>query len=259
MKIVVFLLLLVYLCVLVYVYVTQDTTIFNSSQIEKKDSFSLIDTRDVKLKVADRVVLDGIYKKSLKKDAPLIIYFGGNSDDATRFLLHAKSLYEYDIVAFNYRGYMKSSGVPSEKALFSDALDIYDRFSKNRKVIVIGRSLGTGVAVYLASQREVKGVVLITPYDSISSLAKEKYPFLPIDLLLKHKFESIKYVQKITTPISVIEVKNDSTVPNKHTLRLIKKIKNLALHVELKNATHADILSSPDFEQTIKKSVISLL
>ncbi|MCF6174051.1 MAG: hypothetical protein L3J44_09800, partial [Campylobacteraceae bacterium] len=61
-----------------------------------------------------------------------------------------------------------------------------------------------------------------------------------------------------TAPISVIEVKNDLTVPNKHTLRLIKKIKNLALHVELKNATHADILSSPDFEQTIKKAVISL-
>ena len=147
---------------------------------------------------------------------------------------------------------MQSSGKPSEANLFNDALKIYDKFAHNSRVIVIGRSLGSGVAVYLASKREVLGVVLITPYDSIASLAKEKYPFLPINLILKNRFESLKYIEKIKSPIAIIEVKNDTTIPNSHTLRLAKKIKNLSKVVVLDKTTHADVLSHPKFEESLK-------
>ncbi len=259
LKSIIIIIILIYCIVSAYFYLIQDSKIFNFAQIEKKESFSLKDTKELKLKVANHVVLDGIYKKSNKEDAPLIIYFGGNSNDATRFLLHVKSLKDFNIVVFNYRGYLKSTGEPSEKNLFSDALKIYDTYAKNQKVIIIGRSLGTGVALYLESKRMSEGVILITPYDSIASLAKQKYPFLPIDLLLKYKFNSLKYIQKIDSPIAIITVKGDKTVPNKNTDRLIKKIKNLALQVELKNTTHADVLSHPDFEMSVKKAISKFL
>ncbi|NOX15326.1 MAG: alpha/beta hydrolase [Epsilonproteobacteria bacterium] len=256
MKIIVITVILLYGVVSIYFYLTQDSKIFNVLAIEKKASFKLKNSKEIKLKVANHVVLDGIYKKSDKKDAPLLIYFGGNADDATRFLLHIKSLEDFNVVVFNYRGYLKSTGKPSEKNLFNDALKIYDTFAKNQKVIIIGRSLGSGVAIYLASKRKALGVVLITPYDSIASLAKHKYPFLPIDLLLKYKFQSIKYVKNIDSPISIIEVEDDKTVPNKNTSRLSKKIKNLALKIELKNTTHADVLHYPDFEKILKKAIL---
>ena len=256
MKMILLVILFLYLSAWVYVYFTQDSKIFNYAQINKNPPVKLKDCEKVFLKVADGVLLQGLYKKSKQNDAPLIIYFGGNSDDATRFLLHVEGLKGFNILAFNYRGYVNSSGKPSEKNLFEDAIKIYDKFAKNSKVILIGRSLGSGVASYLASKREAEGLVLITPYDSIASLAREKYPYLPIDLLLKYKFESVKYISKINIPVAVIEVKGDTTVPNKNTQKLIKKIKNLALHVELENTTHADVLNHPDFEKIIKEAIL---
>ncbi len=255
MKIIILMVLFLYLAVLAFVYFTQDSMIFNYSQIEKKPSIELKNSEKVTLKVSHGVVLQGLYKKSKQKDAPLIIYFGGNSDDATRFLLHVEDLKGFDIIAFNYRGYVGSSGKPSEKNLFQDAIKIYDKFAKDSKVILIGRSLGTGVAVYLASKRDAKGLVLITPYDSIASLAKQKYPYLPIGLLLKYKFDSIKYISKIKTPVAVIEVKDDTTVPNKNTQRLVKKVKNLVAFVVLKNTTHADVLQHPNFQKVLKETI----
>jgi len=256
MKIVLLAILFLYLAVLAFVYFAQDSMIFNSSQIEKKPPVELENSEKVTLKVSNGVALQGLYKKSKQKDVPLIIYFGGNSDDATRFLLHVKKLKGFDILVFNYRGYMDSSGKPSEKNLFEDAIKIYDKFVKKSKVILIGRSLGTGVAVYLASKREAKGLVLITPYDSIASLAKQKYPYLPINLLLKHKFDSTKYISKTETPVAIIEVKDDATVPNKNTQRLVKKVKNLVAFVVLKDTTHANVLNHPDFQKVLKEAIL---
>lgn len=255
MKVLLLVVIFLYISIVAYFYFTQDSKIFNISEIPSNPPIALKNVKKISLKVSGGVVLDGVYKKSNQKDAPTIIYFGGNSDDATRFFLHVEDLSNINIVTFNYRGYVNSGGKPSEKNLFKDAIKIYDKFAKNSKVILVGRSLGSGVALYLASKREVKGVVLIAPYDSISSLAKDKYPFLPIDLILKHKFESIKYVEKITSPISIIEVKGDKTIPNSHTLKLSKKIKNLSKVIVLKNTTHADVLNHPRFKEDLKNII----
>jgi len=255
MKILLFISLLLYLSILAYVYFTQEDKIFNIAQIEEKEPFSPKDSKKIKLEVANGIFLDGLYKKSDRHNALLLIYFGGNSDDAMRFLLHVEHMQDFDIVVFNYRGYLKSGGVPSEKNLFSDSLKIYDTYANARKVVLVGRSLGTGVGAYLASKREVDGIILITPYDSIVSLAKGKYPFLPINLLLKYKFESIKHIQKTDAPIAVIEVKDDKIVPNTNTQKLLQKIKNLALHVELTNTTHTDILNYQNLGKIIKEAI----
>lgn len=255
MKILLLLTVFLYIVVVAYFYFTQDSKIFNISEIPSNPPVILKNVKKISLEVDDGVVLDGVYKKSNQKDVPTIIYFGGNSDDARRFLLHVKKLNDFNIVTFNYRGYLQSGGKPSEISLFNDALKIYDKFANDSGVIVVGRSLGSGVAVYLASKRKVLGVVLITPYDSIASLAKQKYPFLPVNLMLKYKFESIKYIEKIKSPIGIIEVKNDTTIPNSHTLKLLKKIKNLSKIVVLKNTTHADVLNHPKFEESLKSLI----
>jgi pimeloyl-ACP methyl ester carboxylesterase len=255
MKFVFFVFLLFYLGVLVYFYLTQDSKIFKPNDIEKREPVEVKNMKNISLHVNGNATLYGVYRKADKNDAKLILYFGGNSDDATRILLHVKSLKEFDFIAFNYRGFVKSSGKPTQKALFSDALEIYDKYTKDKDVIVIGRSLGTGVASYLASKRKVKGVVLITPYDSIASMGKEKYPYLPIYMLLKHKFESVKYIQNVNTPIGLIEVKNDEVIIKSHFDKFKAKVKNIALHVVLENTTHGEVLTHPNFEITIRKMI----
>jgi len=255
MKFVFFVFLLLYLGVLVYFYFTQDSKIFKPNDIEKREPIEVKNMKNISLHVNGDATLYGVYRKADKNDAKLILYFGGNSDDATRILLHVKSLKEFNFIAFNYRGFVKSSGKPTQKALFSDALEIYDKYAKNRDVIVVGRSLGTGVASYLASKRKVKGVVLITPYDSIASMGKEKYPYLPIYMLLKHKFESIKYIQNVSAPIGLIEVKNDEVITKPHFDKLKSKVQNMALHVVFENTTHGEVLTHPDFETTLRKMI----
>jgi len=252
MKFIIIGIIFVYFIVLSYIYLTQDEKIFNKNAIELLPTFKVANMEHISLHVGDNAILDGVYKHSKKQNAPLLIYFGGNADDATRILLHVEGLVDFDIVSFNYRGYLKSTGKPSEKYLFSDALSIYDKYSKDRKTIIIGRSLGTGVATYLASKREIKGLVLITPYNSIASIAQRKYPIFPINLLLRHKFNSVKYMLHVKAPVSIIEVDNDQVIPHYHLLKLKKVIPNLSLHVILKDTTHADVLTHNKFEKNLQ-------
>ncbi len=240
--------------VLVYIYLTQDRQVFNFSAIELKEPFDLVDTQRISLEM-DEITLRGVYKTSQDSHAKLILYFGGNADDATRVLLHTKNLKEFDIVAFNYRGFVDSEGAPSEKAMFSDALKIYDKFSKDREVIVIGRSLGTGVATYVASKRDVNGLILITPFDSILHMAQTKHPYFFMKALLKHRFESVKYMPSVRSKVGLIEVSNDEIIPFENFDKLKDSVVNLALHVELQNTTHKEVLTHRDFEKTIREMI----
>jgi uncharacterized protein len=109
-------------------------------------------------------------------------------------------------VSFNYRGYAYSTGKPSEKSLFSDAIEQYDWLVNSEKIdpstiILMGRSLGTGVAVYLSSVRSVGKVILVTPYDSIEAVAQDRYFFLPVAFLLKNKFDSVSYARTQTSSL----------------------------------------------------------
>ncbi len=250
-------LLLLIVCLYVgavfYLYFTQDSKIFNFSIVKKQKPQVLTicgDCKEIKLE-SEEVLLDGVYKES--NSSKLIIYFGGNSDDATDFIQYCKDLNGFDIVAFNYRGNALSSGTPTQKDIFKDALKIYDVYAKEKEVYVIGRSLGSGVAVYLSHKRKLKKLLLITPYDSIEAVAKEKYPYFPISLLIKHKFNSLYFIKDIKIPITVFMVDKDITVSNKRTSNLISHIKNLSNVVIFKDTTHIDILDTPQFSEELKK------
>ncbi len=241
-----------YLIAVGYLYFTQNDQLFPAKLVEKEGKVTGENIESLSLRVADDVVLDGVLRKDEESDAGLILYFGGNADDATRFVVEVKELQGYDIVAFNYRGYVESTGKPSEEALFEDALKIYDTYAKGRKVVVIGRSLGTGVATYLSSKRVVDGLVLLTPYDSILSMAKLKYPFFPIDLLLKNKFETVNYLPLVKAKIAVIEVENDVTIPRYHLEKLLEAMPSKPLHIILSNTTHGAVLEHPNFTKELQ-------
>lgn len=234
-----------------YVYMTQDDQVFNAKMLVVKEQKIEGEGIEALTFNVDGAKLQGLQRKS-GDNAPLILYFSGNADDAREFIRVTRSLAGYDMIALNYRGYVDSSGKPSEKALYKDALAQYDAFGKGKEVILVGRSLGTGVAAYVASQREVKGVVLITPYDSILSMAKQKYPYFPIDILLKHPFEAVKYIQNVKASIAVMEVDNDTTIPRYHLEELLKKMPKTPYHVTLFNTTHGDVLEHPNFSKELQ-------
>ncbi len=240
-----------------YLYLVQSSKIFNFSFAEKIKPKVLAECKkckEIKLKL-ENATLDGVIKD--ENSSKLILYFGGNSDDATDFIKYCDDLKDFDVVAFNYRGNVLSSGKPTEKDIFKDSLKIYDDFAQNKEVYLIGRSLGSGVAIYLASKRKIKKLLLVTPYDSIENVAKDKYPYFPISLLIKYKFNSLLYSKYVNAPTTVFMVKNDKTVSNKRTKNLIKHLKDFSNIVIFKDATHANIIETKDFKEELRKWIFA--
>ena len=117
----------------------------------------------------------------------------------------------------------------------------------------MGRSLGSGIAVQVASQRPVIRLVLITPYDGLKDIAAHEYPFLPVGLLLKDKFESWRYAAKITAPTLIIAAGDDELVPRSSTERLKNRFKEgVARYVVIPNAGHNTISDSQSYMTLIK-------
>ncbi|HEX2539836.1 MAG TPA: alpha/beta fold hydrolase [Caldimonas sp.] len=144
-----------------------------------------------------------------------LIYFGGNAEDVSHNLPDLSRTFPgHAIFLLHYRGYGGSGGTPSEAALFADALALFDRVhAEHPRVLVIGRSLGSGVAVHLASVRPVARLVLVTPYDSLGEIAAGRFPIFPVRWLLRDKFESRTYAPKVTAPTLLIGAEHDEVVP----------------------------------------------
>jgi pimeloyl-ACP methyl ester carboxylesterase len=141
----------------------------------------------------------------------------------------------------SYRGYGGSEGAPSETTITADALRWYDYAVKElgaTQVIAFGRSLGSGAAVYLASQRNIRAVVLVTPYDSMIEVAKEHYPYLPVRLMLRHPFESIAHAPKLGMPLLCIAAGRDQIIPPVRSKRLFDAWAGPKRWLELEGADH---------------------
>lgn len=153
-----------------------------------------------------------------------LIYFGGNAEDVSHNLPEfAEAFPEYAVYLLNYRGFGGSGGSPSEAAIAEDALALFDQvYASHTQVSLIGRSLGSGVAVRLASQRPVQNLILVTPYNSLEEIAARQYPWVPVKWLLKDRFESGKYAAHIRVPTLLLAASDDEVIPRASTQRLLE-------------------------------------
>ena len=183
-----------------------------------------------------------------------MIYFGGNAEDVSRDLAgFAQAFPDKALYLMHYRSYGGSTGVPSEEALQRDALALFDRVEiEHSRIAVVGRSLGTGIAVRLAASRTVARLVLVTPYDSLLGLAAALYPYVPVSLLLRDPYDSGSYAAKIKTPTSFIVAEHDVVVPRESTQRLFARFnKEQATWVLLKGTDHITVTDSPEYLATL--------
>jgi uncharacterized protein len=176
-----------------------------------------------------------------------ILFYGGNASAIGQYVDFFKQFSQYTVYMVPYRGYGHSQGSPNEAALYSDALYIYDQVSANHQSIsAVGRSLGSGVATYVAANREIDKLVLITPYDSITEVAKEKYWMLPVDLLMQDRFDSYARAHKINAQTLVIIAETDQVIKRARTERLLSVLKGDHVHsIVLKGIGHSKIFNQP--------------
>jgi pimeloyl-ACP methyl ester carboxylesterase len=159
----------------------------------------------------------------------------------------------------NYRGYGQSAGLPGEKEMVSDSLALYDLFRKETdltetRLFLMGRSLGTGVAVQVAAARPALGLILITPYETIAAVAKFRYPWLPIERLLRHPFRAIDFAPKIKIPALVILAEFDEMIPIESGRRLGEALGGPAEVLTLPTG-HMDINKHPAYFEAINRFI----
>jgi len=175
------------------------------------------DFQEINLKTADETKIYGWFKPA-QKGQKTILYFHGNAGNlmgrSDRF---EKFGTQYGVLAISYRGYAKSGGEPSQEGFFQDADSAFEFLkSKNissKDVIIFGESIGSAVAINLASKYDFGALILEAPFTSILSLANKTYWFLPVSLILKDRFESDKVASKVTAPVLVLHANKDYLVP----------------------------------------------
>jgi pimeloyl-ACP methyl ester carboxylesterase len=185
-----------------------------------------------------------------------VIYFGGNAEDVSMSSPELSAAFpDAAVYGLHYRGYGGSEGKPSQQALYADALALHAIVQKqHRQIVVIGRSLGSGVATYLASQRAVERLILVTPYSSIADIAAAQFPWIPVRWLLKDPFESAEHAARCRVPIRIISAQHDEVIPAWSTQRLFEAIPPaLASQHVIAGVGHNDISLSALYQEVLRR------
>ena len=205
---------------------------------------------EIRLHHGDVTLTGWFFKNEIGPGHPLVVYYGGNAEDVTLNFADLGRFNAQSFLFMNYRGYGGSDGKPSETALLSDALFVIDHLLTTEgidpaHVVVMGRSLGSGVAVHVAAKRKVGGVILVTPFDSLVNVARSHYPIFPVGLMLKHRFDSGALAPGITTPALFLTASHDQVVP----VRFAKKLESVwggpVTTVSVQGTDHNTIETSP--------------
>jgi dipeptidyl aminopeptidase/acylaminoacyl peptidase len=205
-------------------------------------------TRPIVLRATDGTKLSGwLMTPQQPGPHPAVVYFGGRSEEVSWVVRDAGQLFPgMAVLAVNYRGYGASQGDPAENHMVEDGRLLFDWLAERHhvdpsKVAVVGRSLGSGVAVQVALERPVHSLVLITPYDSILAIAKRKFRAVPVEYVLRHRFESVKYAPSLKAPTYVLRAAMDDVVPHSHTDELVSKLGRLHRDETVPDSDHMNI------------------
>ena len=205
-------------------------------------------TRPIVLRSKDGTRLSGwLMKPNTPGPHPGVVYFGGRSEEVSWVARDAGTLFPgMAVLAVNYRGYGDSHGAPAEEHMVEDGRLLFDWLAERhhvdpQRIAVVGRSLGSGVAVQVALERNAHAIVLITPYDSILAIAKRRFRALPVEYVLRHKFESVKYAALLKAPTYVLRAASDDIVPHSHTDLLVQSLGTLHADETVPDSDHLNI------------------
>ena len=240
-----------YLVLLMVVFVYQESLIFKPTVVAQDFQYSFDrDYKEIFIDTKDEIKLHGLIFAA-SESRGVVISFHGNRGRLDEMGLGA-SLYTdqgYDVLYINYRGYGKSQGhIESEQQLLHDAQSVYDQIAQRyvaKEIILSGTSIGTGIALYLASRNPVNKLILLAPYYSFDELLSSKMGWVP-SFIWKYKLHSYEYIAHVDCPTSIFHGEKDQMMPYAHAQRLKELNANVILH-NLTNYGHVDFLNTPEF------------
>jgi fermentation-respiration switch protein FrsA (DUF1100 family) len=179
----------------------------------------------------------------------VVLYFKGNSRSLKGWGKFAKDFVGkgYDFFIFDYRGFGKSSGKRTENILYNDAQIVYkwvsDRYPED-KIIIYGRSLGSGIAARIASWNKPRMLILDAPYFSFLHQIKRFGFFLPLSVLLRYQIRTDRFLRKATCPVFIIHGNQDRLIPHRHGQMLHEMIPEKSALITIQGAHHNNL---PEF------------
>ncbi len=245
----------IYLLVTSVYYIAQRDYMFHPSTLRvPPKTIGLAKTSEIELRTDDGQTLIAWYAPP-ETGQPTLYYLHGNAGAlfhrASRIRLYRA--HGYGIFLLAYRGFSGSTGEPSEAAIVSDALLAYDYLAKSKpsqsEIVIYGESLGTGVAVQVAAMRQPAGMILESPFSSAADVGAHLYPFLPVHLLLKDRFESVRYISKVKAPLLMLHGERDSIVPVDLGRKLFAAATSPKQAYFLAEATHYTLYDHGAFEK----------
>ena len=212
-------LIIAYIVLIIFIYFYQRNLLYHPLENNYQNDKIQFNYDEIFIKVDEEIQLKSwVIKKDFKKFKTLVI-FHGNAGHLSNRIYKLNELYKLDIniLLISWRGFSGNKGSPTEKNLYIDARAaikwLNEEGVSNNQIILYGESLGTGVAVEIGKENNFNSIILESPFTSIENSAKIYYPYLPVRLLLKDRYDSINKIKMINTPILIMHVKKDYVIP----------------------------------------------
>ncbi len=248
---IVLILLCAYVALVLFLYVNQRQLIYFPY------SFSLLpaevgvpEMQVVTLRTDDDLHLKAWYRSPTHFKFPTIVYFHGNAGSINHRGYIVKPFLDagYGVLLVTYRGFSGNPGKPNEKGLYEDGRAairfLHSQHVSDSCIVLYGESIGTGIAVQMATEYRVSGLILQSPFTSLGDVGQFHYPFLPVKWMIKDQYDSLTKVKGIHAPTLVLYGKHDDIVPSVYSIRLFEALPNPKYSIELPNIGHNDLFDS---------------
>jgi hypothetical protein len=238
-----------YIVLIVGFYLFQEKFIFQSKKLDVNYTYTFGKKfKEVNLKATDNSTINALHFK-VENPKGVLLYFHGNKGSLKRWgeIVSPYTDYNYDVFVIDYRGYGKSNGKRSEKAMYNDALIAYHHLKKSFKesnIVVYGRSMGATFATFVASQQKPKQLILEAPFYSLIRTVNNKFPFLPYKMLLKYKFKTSDLISEVVSPTTIFHGVDDDLISIESSKELYDlSNKEITEFVSIKNGTHHNLIT----------------
>lgn len=251
-------LLVLYIMIGASLYFLQEKILFLPTTLAQDYNYQFSASfEELFFKTAEDVSINAIHFKT-ENPKGVLLYFHGNAGDLSRWGIvgeHFVSL-NYDVLIMDYRTYGKSTGKLSEQGFYDDAEFCYNYLLESyseEDIVLYGRSLGTGIATYLASKHQPRQLILETPYYSILDVAKHRFPIFPVKKLLKYEFPSNEFITNVNCPITMFHGTDDSVIPYSSAQKLNSVApQNNTLFTTIEGGSHNNLISFEKYKEGVK-------
>ena len=223
---------LAYFIIILFVYFYQRNLLYHPSENNYLNDKINFNYEEIFIETDKKIKLKSWFiKKDLNKFKTILIFHGNAGNLFNRvYKLNELNKLDVNILLISWRGFSGNKGKPTEKNLYYDAEEavkwLNNRGVISKNIILYGESLGTGVATELGTSNAFGGIILESPFTSIANAARIYYPYLPVSIILKDRYDSIGKIKNINTPIFIMHGKMDNIIPQQMGLELFEKANN---------------------------------